>query len=233
MVGQEYHIGPEGASIGVAPHCTITLPKESGLKKEHCCIAWEEDNEQKTDRSGCFVLESLTDNGVLRLCGETYSESAIFPLSLTYGLRFMTGQIVWQLSALPQEVENLANAFYLARNGKLSELKDLIESYNPPLLPTLTVVEEEDSRKSSKLSFHQTQKGFDVNAIYSPPSYKDEENTFTLSETKRPVRQSMAPITPYPGFKHTPQLLLHIAINNADMKMINYLLDKGADVSCN
>ena len=235
MVGQEYHIGPEGASIGVAPHCTITLPRESGLEKEHCYIGWEDNNEQS--RSGCFVIENLTDNGALCLCSETYSESAVFPLSLTCGVRFMTGQIVWQLSALPKEVDNLANAFYLARNGKLTELKDLIESLCPPLLPTLTVVEEEgDPRKSSKLSFHQTgfdgQKGFDVNAVYNPPSYKDEENAFALSETRRPMRQSVAPTTPRPAIKHTPQLLLHIAINNADMKMINYLLDKGADVSC-
>ena len=200
-------------------------------------------------RRGCFTLENLTDNGALCLCSETYSDqmdeseetqvdssvSTVFPVSLSCGVRFMTGQIVWQLSALPQEVENLALAFYLAQNRKLTELKDLIESFSPPLLPTLAVVEEED-QKCGKLLFHPTgfngQKGIDVNAVYNPPSYKDEESAFTLSGTKRPVRNSMVPTTPRPVLKHTPQLLLHIAIDNADMKMINYLLDKGADVSC-
>ena len=60
---------------------------------------------------------------------------------LSSGARFTTGAIVWELSALPKELEFTAKLFYLAESRNLEELKKTIESIEPATsnIPTLTV----------------------------------------------------------------------------------------------
>lgn len=262
MIGQEYHIGPEGALIGVGPHCTVVLPVESGLAKEHCRIVWEEEEGEegrgvRRGTQGHFVLQDLTGGeGALRLNSgsarmDQSDESStvlmaspppsIFLLTLTHGVRFSAGKMVCQLSALPPELERVAKAFHLARNRRLAELMEYVDSFDPPVMniPALAVTEEEEEEEEGEggrmLFFHPSalsdKKGFDVNAVYVPPSYKEEDSSFVFSGARRPVRQSILPTTPRPLLNQTSQLLLHIAIDNNDINMVKYLLDKGADVS--
>ena len=40
LVSREYHIGPEGASIGTSPNATIFLPREAGVCGRHVEIRW-------------------------------------------------------------------------------------------------------------------------------------------------------------------------------------------------
>lgn len=40
LVSREYHIGPEGATIGSSPEATIFLPRETGMCGRHVEIKW-------------------------------------------------------------------------------------------------------------------------------------------------------------------------------------------------
>ena len=272
MIGWEYHIGPEGALIGTGIHCTVCLPAESGIAKEHCLISWEEEEEKEEEeartvrqRGGHFVLQDMTEGG-----GSLYLESSrtlettleedqsdessaiqtastlptpggVFPLALTHGVRFVTGRIIWQLSALPPDLGAVAKAFYLAKNRKLAELMALVDSFDPPMmkLPLLAVTQEDEDGEGGdgrKLFFTPAalgrREGFDINAAYVPPSHKEEEHLFASFSPRRSVVRpsSLIPFSPRPSMDHTPQLLLHVAIDNGDLNMIKYLLEKGANV---
>ena len=74
----------------------------------------------------------------------------------------------------------------------------------------------------------------DVNAEYSPPSYqKDEYLNVLFSSHKGPRALSLTPhlVTSATKLVQRPHLLLHVAIDNNHLEMVEYLLVKGADVS--
>ena len=72
----------------------------------------------------------------------------------------------------------------------------------------------------------------DVNAEYNQPSFQKDEYLNTLfSSRKRPGSASLL-VTPASKLIQRPHLLLHVAIENNHPEMVEYLLTKGADVSC-
>ena len=162
LIGRVYHIGPRGALIGTSPHCSILVPVEADVLKEHCRITWagmgvivEEgsDADQKPSNGrGQFVLEKLTfGEGLMYLLDHNMSVDVVdddatptnttpthlptmadlegadeFPFYMTHGIQFVTGKLVWEISALPKEVELTAKLFHLAERGELEEMQEVI-----------------------------------------------------------------------------------------------------------
>ena len=90
---------------------------------------------------GHFVLKDLTNNSKISIDHMTSHVTIEEGVLLSSGARFTTGAIVWELSALPKELELTAKLFYLAESRNLEELEKTIESIEPGTsnIPTLTV----------------------------------------------------------------------------------------------
>lgn len=85
LIGNCYHLGPEGAVIGSDPSCSIVVPSETGVLPMHCGFHWEqhpqnmqsfdEDSQQRESvkqtcvgGKGHFVLKDLTEGrGILHV----------------------------------------------------------------------------------------------------------------------------------------------------------------------
>ena len=80
-----------------------------------------------------------------------------------------------------------------------------------------------------------TEQGLDVNVEYQPPSYAEDYFFNQISIRRRSSAPVSHPLSPSsPSSPSTPQpparFMLHIAIENGDLEMSKYLLEKGADV---
>ena len=169
LIGREYHVGPDGVVIGTAPTCNIRLPAEGDILPEHCCIKFvgssqKEDAkaEESKSRSGRFVLEDLTDGlGIIYMTDshsvysrineenddetdeevirDSYTGNEGFPVTITHGVQFVTGKLVWNLFALPEDVAFKANVFYLADHGNLPQLKHVLDGEENVTIPKLTI----------------------------------------------------------------------------------------------
>ena len=40
LIGQQYHVGPEGVTIGTSTECSVCVPPESGTWPTHTRINW-------------------------------------------------------------------------------------------------------------------------------------------------------------------------------------------------
>ena len=67
--------------------------------------------------------------------------SDIFPMFLSYGIRFVTGILVWEISALSPSEVLTAKLFHLAKQRDLVQLKEQIDKMESSTLniPTLTI----------------------------------------------------------------------------------------------
>lgn len=88
--------------------------------------AWKEEEEKKYT----LMMEDI--------------ETDEFPLSLSCGVQFVTGKLVWELMALPEEVSLTAKLFHLARRGELERLKEMIDKMEAeqPSIPTFTITSD-------------------------------------------------------------------------------------------
>ncbi len=150
LVGREYHVGPNGVTIGTSPTCDIMLPGEGDILPEHCHIKHvksSKDSNGTTQLSNTFVLEDLTNgHGTILVTkssdnDEVVSDATTKTYSFSRGVQFVTGKLVWNLVALPEELAFRANVFHLAKNGCLAQLKDVLEV--PPTVPKLTITGNE------------------------------------------------------------------------------------------
>lgn len=154
VIGREYHIGPDGATIGSSFKCSIQVPIEGEAWPEHCHIKYIHNlsTSAKDNNKSPFVLFDLTDgsgstyvthNGysleaISEENGEETDEGKTFPLTLSHGVRFATGRFVWDLTALPEDVVFRAKMFHLAERNSLSQMKKMLEDQNT--MPRLAII---------------------------------------------------------------------------------------------
>ena len=144
LIGREYHIGPDGITIGTSANCNIRLPVEGDIIAEHCRIKYT-NSSQDEEHNGSFVLEDLT--GGLGTIHITHNSSHTdydkhLPATLFHGVRFVTGKLVWDLVAHPLDLLITIKLFHLAEHGDLSGLMNMLESPSPPAdqtVPKLTI----------------------------------------------------------------------------------------------
>lgn len=142
LIGRVYHVGPEGITVGTSSSSSsISLPAESLLETKHFQIKPVTAESASPQSDGRFVLKDLTNNSKVSIDHMTSHVTVEEGVLLSSGARFTTGAIVWELSALPKELEFTAKLFYLAESRNLEELKKTIESIEPATsnIPTLTV----------------------------------------------------------------------------------------------
>lgn len=142
LIGRVYHVGPEGITVGTSSSSSsISLPAESLLETKHFQIKPVTAESASPQSDGRFVLKDLTNNSKVSIDHMTSHVTVEEGVLLSSGARFTTGAIVWELSALPMELEFTAKLFYLAESRNLEELKKTIESIEPATsnIPTLTV----------------------------------------------------------------------------------------------
>ena len=137
LIGRVYHIGLDGASIGISPHCSISLPAETEIQSKHCQIVYD-------SSIGHYMLNDLTNgSGAFYYYNDQSDIQRSFPLTLTHGVRFVTGNILWELTSLPPLTALTAKLFHFAKERNLSRLKRIIEdlemSSNSVKVPVLTV----------------------------------------------------------------------------------------------
>lgn len=140
LIGRVYHVGPEGITVGTSSS-SISLPAESLLETKHFQIKPVTAESASPQSDGHFVLKDLTNNSKISIDHMTSHVTIEEGVLLSSGARFTTGAIVWELSALPKELELTAKLFYLAESRNLEELEKTIESIEPGTsnIPTLTV----------------------------------------------------------------------------------------------
>ena len=169
--------------------------------------------------------------------GEVEGEGSA--LHLMHGVRFVTGQLEWSITALPLEKMLTLKMFAAARKGDLDELRSILDSSKctdvtvPGVFVTPTDSAAVFSHHSSVSMV--TEQGLDVNVEYQPPSYAEDYFFNQISIRRRSSAPVSHPLSPSsPSSPSTPQpparFMLHIAIENGDLEMSKYLLEKGADV---
>ena len=145
LIGRVYHVGPEGITVGTSSSSSssssISLPAESLLETKHFQIKPVTAESASPQSDGHFVLKDLTNNSKISIDHMTSHVAIEEGVLLSSGARFTIGAIVWELSALPKELELTAKLFYLAESRNLEELEKTIESIEPATsnIPTLTV----------------------------------------------------------------------------------------------
>ena len=173
--------------------------------------------------------------------GDTLSP---FCTKLLCGVQFQTGRLVWSLAALPFDQVMTIKLFRMAHDGDLNSLRTLLDDTqcNIRTQPYVFVSPRTSSHTPYRFSTVSivSEAGVDVNTEYQPPTFG--EDTFLTQLVGR--RQSSLlsshspPLHPSPyhsSLPHTspqsPRLLLHIAVQNNDLAMTQFLLAKGARVS--
>ena len=176
---------------------------------------------------------------------------------LLTGRTFVTGLMEWSITALPPDTVLLMKMFAAVRNGSLERLKSIVDGNHgrQTLVPHVAIAsdtrevgggrgEEEGEYSHSILMAPSELGGVDLNAELCLPSLstllgeepKGVELTQTLSSEafKSAVAGSSAQSLPasrkVPLQSHS-KLLLHVAIDNDNLEMVQYLLEQGADVS--
>ena len=151
--------------------------------------------------------------------GSNQSAAVVVPsetdIRLIHGVSFVAGHLEFSVTALPFEQLSIVRMFSAACSGNLPKLKAIIES-------------------------EVTQGDVDINAEYFNPICPDESDFDRLHRFQKsstlPIQLSVPPSPISTNDVSTAQsqpqkLLLHVAVVNNDTNMVNYLLEKGADVS--
>lgn len=175
-----------------------------------------------------------SEDGTEQFCNATDHNQSGFSIRLSHGIQFQTGRLVWSLMALPQDQVLTIKVFCAARDGRLDDLRNIIDSSQCAVHPMPFIFVTPPTADHSL--FHPTQYGFstlsivteegiDINTEYRPPTSDDSFLHQYLSTALSPSSAAVPPRHP------SPYLLLHIAVVNNDLDMVLFLLDKGADVS--
>ena len=191
--------------------------------------------------SGWFELCDLTEGqGPINISEATTSLDCSVPLQplfrtkLTCGVQFQTGRLVWSVTALPEDQVLTIKMFKAARCGNLENLRIILDRSQCAVRPVSFVFSTpltggKGQRQSSQYKFSTvsivTEEGIDVNTEYTP-LVPDSNHLI-----KNPLSPSPFCVSGYSPINQPPCLLLHIAVQNKDLKMVLYLLEKGADVS--
>lgn len=180
-------------------------------------------------------------------CHDSVPTESPFCTHLKQGISFVAGQLEFSLTALPTSITLTLQLFAAAKNGDTDKLESILESGPTAHVTTPHVVvthtPKTNMNRYSTLSV-VSEDAIDVNVTYQPPSLS-EEPAFSFGQGLGRRRSSatplrlVVPMSPSsPGLSHPAsqsksphRLLLHIAIENRDLKMVKYLLGKGADVS--
>lgn len=87
------------------------------------------------------IEEEIPSNGEFVATETGNVGSDIFPMFLSYGIRFVTGILVWEISALSPSEVLTAKLFHLAKQRDLVQLKEQIDKMESSTLniPTLTI----------------------------------------------------------------------------------------------
>lgn len=139
LIGRVYHIGPEGVVIGTSSSPSssrVSLPAESQMEREHFTL-----KSAGPDSNGKFILKDLTNKSGLSIDHGTNHTTTSEGVLLQSGIRFTTGIIVWEVTALPKDIELTAKLFHLTELRDVTGFKLMIEAIEPPTntVPSLTI----------------------------------------------------------------------------------------------
>ena len=203
LVFKHYNIGPSGCLIGTGTQCHIKLPSQALTEEVHAEIVWNKEQRR-------FMLQDRAH----KMSNEQLPP-VHFPLELAHGQEFVTGRIRWKVIALPSDIVFNLQLFSAARSGKLSLLKQCIESEevaskrrhsSEERRGRYSVVEYlQVADSNERLQHVLSDQGIDINIV-------DEGD----------CHSNVIP---------TAKMLLNVAIEIDHKEMIQFLLDKGADVS--
>ncbi len=164
-------------------------------------------------------------------------------VQISHGVTFTAGQLEFTITALPLNQLLSIRAFTAAQKGDLPLLKLICDNCVPNgvMSPHIVVTPaiDTDHHCYSTVTV-MTEEGLNVNIEYQQPVY-DDESIFSYSSGRRRTSElvqrlavPVSPMSPKPQIKQERQphrLLLHIAIENRDVAMVRFLLEKDADVS--
>ena len=132
-------------------------------------------------------------------------------IRLIHGISFVAGHLEFSITALPFDQLSIVRMFSAACSGNLPKLKAITES-------------------------EVTQGDVDINAEYFNPICPNESvfdclHRFHKSSIQFSVPPPISANDVSTAQSQSQKLLLHVAVVNNDTNMVNYLLEKGADVS--
>ncbi|XP_065919951.1 ankyrin-3-like isoform X2 [Dysidea avara] len=202
LVFKHYNIGPSGCLIGTGTQCHIRLPAQALTEEVHAEIVWNKERRR-------FMLQDRA-----RKMSNEQLPPVHFPLELAHGQEFVTGRITWKVIALPSDIVFNLQLFSAARSGKLSLLRQCIES-------------EEEASKKRHSSEEQRGRYSIVEYLQVADSNQKLQHVLTEGIDINIVDEGDCHSNVVP----TAKMLLHVAIEIDHKEMIQYLLDKGADVN--
>ena len=189
---------------------------------------------------------SLSDDGTVpsRDDMSTDNHQSPFHSKLTHGIQFQTGRLVWSLMALPRAQVLTLKMFRAAQDGNLDDLRRIIDSSQcaDHTQPYVFVTPSSSGPAPRRTSYRYStvsivsDSGIDVNTEYQPPLFSDDIQLSQPAGRRRlsavpshsPTHSSpLSPSSPSLG----PRILLHIAIQINHLAMVQYLLERGANVS--
>lgn len=217
---------------------------------QHSTILEQPDalDEQSTPASDSGASSSVPQEDVPSCDGQDSGLQSPFCTPLRHGVSFVAGQLEFSLSALPLSQVLTLQMFAATRKGDIEQLNSILDASvaagvtSPHVIVTPTLNKEVNRYSTVSVI---TEEGLDVNVEYEAPSYSDD-SVFSYSHGLGRRRSSgsavrlIVPVSPSsPGLtaNNLPQvcvthkLVLHIAIHKRDVKMVKFLLEKGADVS--
>jgi len=203
LVFKHYNIGPSGCLIGTGAKCHVRLPVQALTEEVHAEILWNKEQRR-------FMLQDRA-----RKMSNEQLPPVHFPLQLAHGQEFVTGRITWKVIALPSDIVFNLKLFSAARSGQLNLLKQCIKS-----------VEEASKRHHS--SEEQHGRYSIVEYLQGADSNERLQHVLTEGVDINIVDEGDCHSNVIP----TAKMLLHVAIEIDHKEMIQFLLDRGADVSC-
>ena len=170
---------------------------------------------------------------------KTASSSDKFVTLANTGMQFIAGRLEFSLRALPAEVLLTLKMFDAAKRGNLKELVSILESSkNAGAADPGHYAPLQDFNRLSSTS-ELTNHGVDINVEYQAPSYSDEQFFSTgFNRRRSSLVRGVGFSSPFfpgggPGCDQGSRghsLLLHIAIEQNNLKMASFLVSEKADV---
>ena len=233
--------------------CFGTTTESTHAGQQPDTIMEEDEEPPRGGRSPPKVTDAGLPSAMATMTtGTTFPSREKSDVLLT-GRTFVTGLVEWTITALPPDTVLLLKMFAAVHRDSLEQLKSIVEGNRTrqTLVPHVAITSdsrevegrgEEGYRHSMILA--PMEQGVDVNGELCLPSLssllgeepKGAELTQTLSseafksEVAASGAQSIQASRKLPAQSHS-KFLLHAAIDNGNLEMVQYLLEQGADVS--